>query len=155
MIDDRTAIADVLHRMAWCQDRSDWEALSGLLADRIDVTHETTPDALSRTVDRDSLIGRWRDGLDGTTSQHILTGIVTDLDGDRAEVMFNETVWVARPGVPGAPLYHFGVAMHATLRRTDRWRVTALRLTPIWSDGNTAVLRGSAALLHTRSEETA
>lgn len=137
---DKMSVADLLHRMAWLQDRREWDHLGSILADPIDVSYDgdTKPAPLSQT----DLITNWRDSLEQVSnSQHILTGIVVDLDGDRAVARLNETVWLFDPGARGSALFSFGTFMHVTLRRTGgEWRIVELAVTPTWSDGNASVL---------------
>ena len=136
---DRAEITDVLHRMAWFQDRRRWEGLEAVLAERVQVSYSTTP---VTEISRADLIANWRHGLEPlVSSQHILTGIIVDLNGDEASVTLNETVWLNRPNETGSPLYHFGNYMELQLVRTpDGWRICVLRVVPAWSNGNVAVL---------------
>jgi len=95
-------------------------------------------------VSQTHLITNWRESLERVSnSQHILTGIVVDLDGDRAVTRLNETVWLSDPGARGSALFSFGTFMRVTLRRTGReWRIAELAVTPTWGDGNASVLHG-------------
>jgi hypothetical protein len=140
LLADRLAVGDVLNRLAWSQDRRDWDRVADLLADRLDVGYGPADQAGTTEVSRADLMRTWRDGLDGTTSQHVLTGIVVSVEGDIADATFNELVWVVRPAGTGSSMYHFGAAMQYRLHRADPWRIIALRMNRIWSEGDSAVL---------------
>ena len=140
LLADRLAVGDTLNRLAWSQDRRDWDRVADILADWLDVGHGPADQAGTAKVSRADLIRTWRDGLDGTSSQHVLTGIVVNVEGDTADATFNELVWVMRPAETGSSMYHFGAAMQYRLHRADPWRVVSLRMDKIWSEGDAAVL---------------
>jgi hypothetical protein len=50
------------------------------------------------TLSRDDLVANWRSGLEHTSSQHVLTGVAVDTEGDTAHATLNETAWMDRLG---------------------------------------------------------
>ena len=138
---DHAEITNTLNAMAWCQDRRTWDGLDKVLADHVAIQY--AGQEKPATVDRANLVSSWRAPLEALdASQHILTGFIIDLDGDRASVTLNENVCLYDQEVPGGATYRFGTYMNATLRRLAQgWRIVALEVTPVWSEGNAAFLR--------------
>lgn len=138
---DRDQVIDTLNRMAWCEDRRRWTELEDVLDDEVQVGYGDHPDVELVTLSRADLIANWRGGLEYTSSQHILTGITVDADGDTAHATLNETVWIQGKTAAGVSLYQFGTAMECALRRThDAWRITRLKVVLLWSAGDPTVL---------------
>jgi len=138
---DHAEISNTLNAMAWCQDRRTWDGLDNVLADRVAIHY--AGQAEPATVDRAKLVSSWRAPLEALdASQHLLTGFIIDLDGNRATVTLNENVCLYDQKVPGGATYRFGTYMNAALERLAQgWRIVALEVTPLWSEGNAAVLR--------------
>ena len=116
-----------------------------VLADTVAVAYGD-PETELVTMPRAELLENWRRGLEHTSSQHILTGVVVDISGDTAHATLNETAWMQADQSMGSPLYRFGTAMEAGLERCpEGWRIRRLRVIPLWSAGNAAVLGGWSA----------
>jgi hypothetical protein len=143
LLDDKD-IRATLTRMGWCQDRRDWAALDQVLDDSVETEYVGLGDGMA-VLSRADLVANWRGGLEGTASQHVLTGMDVDVDGDTAHATLNETVWIQRKDGDKAGLLNFGTFMELRLRRTSvGWRITALRGTPIWDNGAFHVIVWSA-----------
>jgi len=75
-------------------------------------------------------------------TQHLPSGFVIDLDGDRATVRVNVMamhLWADGFGDPNALDKHFvgGVVIHASARRTaSGWRLSSLRGRNVWRSGS-------------------
>lgn len=82
-LDDKD-IRTTLTRMAWCEDRHDWGGLDQVLDDAVETEYVSFGSG-SVVLSRAEFVANWRGGLEGTASQHILTGIDVDVDGDTAE----------------------------------------------------------------------
>jgi hypothetical protein len=143
---DRAAVADTVTRMAWYLDRRDWDAMTGLFTDLVytdytslwgGTTHEASVDDLLST-DRQ---GSWRrtiGGLDAT--QHLITNILVDLDGDEARATANVVGHHRLANPHGSPLWTIGGTYDFRLVRTDSWRIRAITMTITWAEGNQHVL---------------
>jgi hypothetical protein len=143
LLDDKD-IRVTLTRMAWCQDRRDWAALDQVLDDSVEADYSSAGTG-SVVLPRADLVANWRGGLAGTVSQHVLTGIDVDVDGDTAHATLNETAWIQRRDGDRAGLLNFGTFMDCRLRRTPAgWRIAALRVVPIWDNGAFGVIDWSA-----------
>jgi hypothetical protein len=72
-------------------------------------------------------------------TQHVLTNLVVAVEGDRATVRANLiAVHVHRAGEPGVHFDMGGWYRFAARRTADGWRLSHVRLTPVWTAGATA-----------------
>lgn len=101
---ERMEVTDTLNRMAWFQDRRRWAELADLLADEVQVGYGE-PDVELVALSRADLIANWRNGLDHTSSQHVLTGITIDAAGGTAHAALNETAWIRGKAAQESLLY--------------------------------------------------
>jgi hypothetical protein len=144
---DRAAITDTVTRFGWCLDRRDWDGLKALFTDvvRTDYTalwggepQEASVDELLAT-DRQGSWRRTMDGLDAT--QHLITNILTNVDGDTATATANVVGVHRLPNPHGGPLWTVGGTYVFVLTRTaDGWRIRAITQGITWVDGNQQVL---------------
>ncbi|WP_432543691.1 nuclear transport factor 2 family protein [Kineococcus sp. SYSU DK002] len=143
LLTDRLAVQDTVTRMSWLLDRRDWTALTGLFAEEVLLDYTQPFGGEPETLTGAELVQRWRTQvghLDST--QHVTTGILVDLDGDRARVTANVLAHLRREGTLGSPVWHNGGHYDVRLRRAaDGWRIHALRAEVSWAEGNSAVLQ--------------
>ncbi|MCA1655291.1 MAG: nuclear transport factor 2 family protein [Pseudonocardiaceae bacterium] len=144
---DRATITDTVTRMGWCLDRRDWDGLKALFTERVytDYTalwggepQEASVDELLATDEQ----GSWRRTMDGLEStQHLITNILVDLEGDTARATAN-VVGVHRLTNPhGSPLWTVGGTYDFRLTRTGAgWRIRAITQGITWVEGNQQVL---------------
>ena len=149
---DRAAITDTVTRFGWCLDRRDWAGLTALFTDvvRTDYTalwggepQEASVDELLAT-DRQGSWRRTMDGLEAT--QHLITNILVDVDGDTATATANVVGVHRLPNPHGGPLWTVGGTYEFGLTRTaGGWRIRAITQGITWVDGNQQVLFRAAA----------
>ena len=91
---------------------------------------------------RADLVENWKSGLQrAEASQHVLSGMLIDFDGEHASVALNQTAWLYDPQAFGSHVFCFGTIMTVGLRcGAQGWRVTSLTVRPRWGEGNAAVL---------------
>ncbi len=121
--DDRHAITALIHAYAERIDAGDLDGVTRLLADAV-WSSSSRPDGLRgtdaiRAVYADTLL---YDGLPCT--QHVVTNVVVDVNGDAATARSRYTVFQARPDFPLQPIiagrYHDAFTRHAA-----QWRFSA------------------------------
>lgn len=144
---DRAAITDTVTRFGWCLDRRNWDGLKALFTDvvRTDYTalwggepQEAGVDELLAT-DRQGSWRRTMDGLDAT--QHLITNILAEGDGDTATATANVVGVHRLPNPHGGPLWTVGGTYEFVLTRTaDGWRIRAITQGITWVEGNQQVL---------------
>ena len=150
---DRVAVADTVTRMAWYLDRRDWDGLAGLFTERVytDYTSLWGGTPLEATVEEllsTDRQGSWRRTMDGLeATQHLVTNILVELDGDEARATANVVGHHRLTNPHGSPLWTVGGTYDFRLVRADRWRIRAITMTITWAQGNQHVL----ALALTRS----
>jgi hypothetical protein len=144
---DRAAITDAVTRMGWCLDRRDWAGLKALFTDVVYTDYTALWGGTPQEASVDELLatdkqGSWRRTMDGLEStQHLITNILVDVDGDAARTTAN-VVGVHRLTNPhGSPLWTVGGTYDFQLTRTaDGWRIRAITQGITWVDGNQQVL---------------
>lgn len=144
---DRAAITDVVTRMGWCLDRRDWDGLKALFTDVVYTDYTALWGGTPQEAPVDELLatdkqGSWRRTMDGLEStQHLITNILVDVDGDTARATAN-VVGVHRLTNPhGSPLWTVGGTYDFQVTRTaGGWRIRAITQGITWVDGNQQVL---------------
>jgi 3-phenylpropionate/cinnamic acid dioxygenase small subunit len=137
-VDDRTEITDLVYRLGLCLDERRFD----------DIRHLAAEDATVRTpggqaAGREALVAQaHRNHPPDQRHQHVITNVLIDLDGDRAEVRTNLVVHITEPdsapaGVPApAPVCSIGEVYRFGLARTQEgWRLTAIEAVPLWVSG--------------------
>lgn len=138
---DREAIRDLLHRYALGLDRIDRALLEACLSD--DVEADYGP--LGRYSGKREFVAGLLEALAGQApgaTQHLLSNILIDLDGDTAHSHCYGHV----PGLferpDGPQVITVGVVYDADLRRgADGWRLCRLKADLRWMDDGWAMLR--------------
>ncbi|MGW5110095.1 nuclear transport factor 2 family protein [Nocardia sp. NPDC004123] len=123
-------------------DDRDWNGLGSLLADSVTLDFSSLWGGEAETVSRTELVRRWRDmgeSLDAT--QHLITGILAEIDGERATVTTNLVATHRRSTTTGGPLWVVGgVYRFGLLATATSWAINELALRATWVDGNQAVV---------------
>ena len=144
---DRAAITDTVTRFGWCLDRRDWDGLKALFTDVVRTDYTALWGGEPQEAGVDDLLatdqqGSWRRTLDGLeATQHLITNILVEVDGDTATATAN-VVGVHRLTNPhGSPLWTVGGTYDIRLTRTAAgWRIRAITQGITWVDGNQQVL---------------
>lgn len=68
--------------------------------------------------------------------QHLVSGVLVDVDGDRADIRANLIVTFAGDDLRTPPRLRLGEVYRFCARRTaDGWRLTSVQSTPVWAEG--------------------
>jgi SnoaL-like protein len=128
---DRQAITDLVSRLGLWLDEKRFSDTESLFTEDVTVA---TPGGQARGVGLVAEQARRNHDYEGI--QHVITNVLIDLDGDRAEVRANLIATL----VPSAA----EPAAHATLgeryrfeavRSGDGWRLARIEVEPIWKAG--------------------
>ena len=133
---DRSAIADVCVRYATALDGRDWELLATCFTDDVVTEYgggrQEGFSAFERTT------RRWL--TPAVASQHQISNVVVDLDGDTARSRCLVRADHVHEDLPGRNLVFVG-RYHDTLARTDAgWRIAQRRFDIWWTQGDPDVL---------------
>ena len=150
---DRLAVQDTVTRMAVLADRRDWQALTGIFADRVRVDYTALTGGAPSSVAGADLVTAWAGALGGyQATQHLVADHLVELDGDTAvaTATFQATHYLPNPH--GGPLWTLGGTYRWELVRTqDGWKISAVAMTPQWAEGNQQLTVLAAQRAATRS----
>jgi uncharacterized protein YbjT (DUF2867 family) len=140
---EELAARDTLVRMAWAVDSAEWSQLGDFFEDEVLLDYSKAF-GTRQLVRRSALVDNWRDRLDPLQSrQHGVTGVFSDVSGDRATVRANVLVTlVARSDTSANGIVtRNGGAWQASLRRRDGvWRIEEFVAEARWTDGHESAL---------------
>jgi hypothetical protein len=131
---DRGEIAELVSRYGAMADEKTFDDATAILTD--DVVAEYP---FGRLVGIEQVAGSGRAALGRfERTQHVITNLLIDLDGDRASVRANlVSVHVPRADEP-AVHFDFGGWYRFAARRTEHgWRLAGITLTAVWTAGAT------------------
>jgi hypothetical protein len=122
-----------LERTVWslgrCLDERDFDGLRELFTADATVTTAATATGHDALVEQARRRHSRDDGI-----QHIITNLITDVDGHQATGRANLLVSFARTGPDDPAPYLIGEVYRFAFRRTSRgWRMTSMTSTRTWS----------------------
>lgn len=136
---DRSQITDLVYRLGMRLDEGRFDELRSLFIEEATVR---TPGGLAEG--REALVAQAsRNHPPDERIQHVITNVLIDLDGDRANVRANLVVHSAsladgEKPAPAPPVryslgevYHFGA-----VRTGDGWRLSRVEAVPVWMSGS-------------------
>jgi ketosteroid isomerase-like protein len=119
-MNDRQDITDLISRLGrWLDDKRFDEARTVLTEDVTVRTPGGEAEGIERVVAQASRNHQ-------VPTQHLITNVLVDVDGDRASATANLLVTFAGESQQGER-YSFGVA-----RTSDGWRLSRIEVTPVW-----------------------
>ncbi|MEH3055296.1 MAG: nuclear transport factor 2 family protein [Patulibacter minatonensis] len=136
VVADRLALAELVSRLGrWLDDPASCVPGSLLAAD---VTVRS-PGGESAGLDR--VVAQAERTHAAVTTQHVMTDVIVDLDGDDARLTANLLVAFLAPGDASlAPSYRSGSRYAFGARRTPAgWRLTRIEVDPVWQLGERPV----------------
>jgi 3-phenylpropionate/cinnamic acid dioxygenase small subunit len=127
-MNDREAITDLVSRLGLWLDEKRFDETAPLFTDDVTVS---TPGGQARGVDRVAAQARRNHGSDGT--QHVITNVLVDVEGDRATARANLIVtFVPDPARPELHRTHGERYRFEAARTPAGWRLAAVEVTPVW-----------------------
>ncbi|MCU0625140.1 MAG: nuclear transport factor 2 family protein [Gemmatimonadaceae bacterium] len=134
---ERAAITEAIDAVLRGADLHQWSLVAAAFAPSVTLDYGT-PETLTPTA----IVARWQPLLESfDATQHRLTSQSITLDGDRATVSSDFVATHVLRGEPGGELWTLtGRYEHRLVRGARGWQITALRMIPAQSTGNTALL---------------
>lgn len=129
---DRNEITDLVSRLGLWLDEKRFDEARSIFTEDVAVQ---TPGGEARGIELVAGQAR-RNHAAFERTQHVITNVLVDLDGDRATVQANLTVtFVQRADMP-EPHFTLGERYHFDAARTPQgWRISGIRVSPVWRAG--------------------
>ena len=125
---DRDAITDLVSRLGAWLDEKRFEETEPLFTDDVTVA---TPGGQAQGVERIAAQARRNHERDET--QHVITNVLVDLDGDRAVARANLIVtFVPEPARPEVHRTHGERYRFEAARTPAGWRLSRVEVSPVW-----------------------
>lgn len=128
---DRQGIEDVLNDYAACVDDHDWKGLAERVFDADVVCHY---EGFGSFEGREAALGFLAESMDPiAASQHLLSNLQVELDGDRARTrvqLWTRLVWPREDGE--LQITQGAIYRHLMVRRGNGWRIRELTLESRW-----------------------
>lgn len=121
---DRQAITDLVSRLGLWLDEGRFDEASSILTDDVAVS---TPGGQASGIER--VIAQARRNHQFEALQHVISNVLVDLDGDRADVRANLVATFVGSGVEQhGERYRF-----EAVRRPEGWRLARVEVEPVWT----------------------
>jgi hypothetical protein len=127
-MNDRDAITDLVSRLGLWLDEKRFDETAPLFTDDVTVA---TPGGQASGVERVAAQARRNHTADET--QHVITNVLVDVDGDRATARANLIVtFVPDPGTPEVHRTHGERYRFEAARTPAGWRISRVGVVPVW-----------------------
>jgi hypothetical protein len=121
---DRQAITDLVSRLGLWLDEGRFDEAPSILTDDVAVS---TPGGQASGIER--VIAQARRNHQFEALQHVISNVLIDLDGDRADVRANLVATFVGSGVEQhGERYRF-----VAVRRPEGWRFARVEVEPVWT----------------------
>ncbi|MEU4726303.1 nuclear transport factor 2 family protein [Nonomuraea dietziae] len=135
---ERQTVVEACTRMAWHADQREWEALKAVFADEVRLDYTSLNGGEPAVLSPGQIVDAWSQVLGGfDATQHLIANHLVTLEDDTAvcTASFQATHRLANPF--GAPLWTLGGTYRFDLLRADGvWKISGVRMTATWGDGN-------------------
>lgn len=139
---DYREILETVYRYAAGIDRRDWSLYRSIFTDAVEVDFSSYDGKPPMRCSVDEWLDRIRplfEGLDAT--QHVMTNPRVAVDGGSAVCeMYVQAIHVLRRDGSQRTFTIGGYYTDRLVRRDDGWKLSAVRLTVLWSDGDRRVM---------------
>lgn len=132
---DRVELAELVARLGRWLDDPGSATPESLLADDVTVR---SPGGEARG--RDRVVAQAKRTHEAVVTQHAMTDVIPELDGDEATITANLLVAFVGGGTGSAPTFQSGTRYHFGARRApEGWRLTRIEVAPVWEVGERPV----------------
>lgn len=135
---DKDAIANIRVHFAQYMDTQNWEGLTALFTDRVDVDYSDFG-IPPKTMTKEEFVNLIRNTLtrEGVKTQHYISNFNISVQGDRATSITYVYARHYLPTEPGGNTFNLnGYYTEKLLRTKTSWQITAIKLSIRWTEGN-------------------
>ncbi|MDG4861813.1 nuclear transport factor 2 family protein [Streptomyces sp. T-3] len=139
---DRLDVTELCTRVAWHTDLREWDALYDVFADKVLLDYTSLNGGEPFTATPREIIDAWS-GLLGNlaSTQHLISNFLVDINGDEAVCTAMFQAVHRLPNQLGGPHWNLGGHYRWTALRTPAgWRISAMVMTTLWSEGNRHIM---------------
>ena len=143
LLSQRQEIEETVDQLGLRLDAKEWLELEEVLADTVELDYVSLYGAQVERLSRVEVIERWKTQLMPLkATQHIMTNLhITIRTDNTADCAANLLATHVRPNAVGDALWTVGGRYDfQLLHEGGRWRISAIKLSVLWTAGNTQVL---------------
>ncbi len=143
LLSQRQEIEETVDQLGLRLDAKEWLELEEVLADTVELDYFSLFGAQVERLSRVEVIERWKMQLIPLkATQHIMTNLhITIKTDNTADCAANLLATYVRPNPVGDALWTVGGRYDLQLlHEGGRWRISAIKLSVLWTTGNTQVL---------------
>ena len=144
--DERIDVAETVYRYATGIDTRDWDLYRSIFADEVEMDFEAWNGIPRHRIGADELkanISVYFAGLDGT--QHSMSNPTVTIDGDTARcVVYMQAEHFLNDQEPPRRYVIGGYYTEDLVRTGDGWKIVAVKLTPLWTAGDSSFMADAA-----------
>lgn len=140
---EREEIEDVISRLGLYIDSKDWAKLVEVLDEEVELDYTSLFGGLVEKIKSSEVIARWKSLLTPLkATQHVITNILVTMEkNDSARSTANVRAVHVRPNNLGDALWTVGGRYDFVLnKKNGYWRISAIKLTTLWTTGNPQIL---------------
>ena len=147
LLSQRQEIEEIVDQLGLRIDAKEWLEFDEILAETVELDYVSLFGGQVEMLPRAEVISRWKMQLAPLkATQHIITNLhITIKPDNTADCAANVLATHVRPNVMGDALWTLGGRYDfQLLHEGGRWRISAIKLTVLWTTGNPQVLSPSA-----------
>ena len=148
LLSQRQEIEETLDQLGLRLDAKEWLELGEILAETVELDYVSLFGAQVERLTRAEVIDRWKAQLTPLkATQHIITNLHITIKADNtADCAANVLATHVRPNAMGDAIWTVGGRYDfQLLHEGGRWKISAIKLTVLWTTGNPQVLSPTAA----------
>jgi hypothetical protein len=143
LLSQRQEIEETVDRLGLHLDAKEWLELGEVLAETVELDYVSLFGGKAEQLPRAEVINRWKSLLSPLkATQHIITNLHITIRADStADCAANVVATHIRPNPMGDSLWTVGGRYDfQLLLEGGRWKISAIKLTVLWTTGNPQVL---------------
>ena len=147
LLSQRQEIEETVDQLGLHIDAKEWPELNEVLADTVELDYVSIFGGQIEKLPSSEVVNRWKKQLTPLkATQHIITNLhITIKTDNTAECAANVIATHVRPNPMGEALWTVGGRYDfQLLHEGGRWRISAIKLTVLWTTGNPQVINPTA-----------